>query len=155
MIPVEVWRLLHIFFAFGFVSSLVVCDWNGRAARGTEDWRERALLWGIVRKAAGVGLGTLLALGVLGNVLSIALGYRMSADAWPRWVNALWLAAVIAQGVVIAPGAARLAGLAKAGAGGGPVEGYGPALRRWRLGNVAQSLLYVALLVLMVFHWRS
>jgi len=155
MIPDGVWRLLHIFFAFGFVGTLVVCDWNGRAARATEDWSQRALLWGIVRKAAGVGLGTLLALGVLGNLLSSTLGYRMSADAWPRWVNALWLAAVIAQGAVVAPGAGRLAGLAKAAAGGEPAEDYGPALKRWRLGNVAQSLLYLALLVLMVFHWKS
>jgi hypothetical protein len=155
MIPVLVWRLLHIFLAFGFVGSLVVCDWNGRAARATEDWPQRALLWGIVRKAAGVGLGTLIALGVLGNLLSSSLGYRMSADAWPRWVNGLWLAAVIVQGAVVAPGAARLAGLAKAAAGGAAAEGYAQGVRRWRLGNLAQSLLYLSLLVLMVFHWRS
>lgn len=155
MIPVLVWRLLHIFFAFGFVGSLVVSDWNSRAARTTEDWRQRVLLWGIVRRAAGVGLGTLIVLGVFGNLLSSRLGYRMSADAWARWVNGLWLAGVILQGVVIAPGAARLAGLAKAGAEGGPVEAYPGVLKRWRLSNVAQSALYLALLVLMVFHWRS
>jgi hypothetical protein len=61
-----VWRLLHIFFAFGFVGSLVVCDWNSRAARATEDWQQRALLWGIIRRATGGGLGTLLILGVVG-----------------------------------------------------------------------------------------
>ena len=155
MIPVGVWRLLHLFFAFGFVGTLVVCDWNSRAARATEDWSQRALLWGIVRRAGGVGLGTLLALGVLGNLLSAMMGYRMSADAWPRWVNGLWLLAVVVQGVIVAPGAGRLAGLAKAAAGGGAAEGYGPALRRWRLGTLAQSLVYLALLVLMVFHWRS
>ena len=155
MIPVALWRLLHLFFAFGFVGTLVVCDWNSRAARATEDWRQRALLWDIVRSAAGVGLGTLFALGVLGNLLSTLLGYRMSADGWPRWVNGLWLVAVIVQGVMVAPGAARLVGLAKAAAEGGPVEKYAGALRRWRLSNLAQSFLYLALLVLMAFRWKS
>lgn len=155
MFPVEVWRLLHLFFAFGFVGTLVVCDWNSRATRATEDWRQRALLWDIVRRAAGVGLGTLLALGLLGNVLSTMTGYRMSADGWPRWVNGLWLVSVIVQGVVVAPGAARLAGLSKAAAEGGPAEGYAGALGRWRVGNLVQSLLYLVMLVLMVFRWKS
>jgi hypothetical protein len=152
---VLLWRLLHLFFAFGFVGTLVVSDWNSRAARGTQDWRERALLWGIVRRAGGVGLGTLLALGIMGNILLVGLGYRMSGDTWPRWVNALWLVAVIVQGAIITPGASRLAGLAKAAAEGGTGEGYGAALKGWRLGTIVQSLLYVALLVLMVLHWRS
>jgi hypothetical protein len=155
MIPVLLWRLLHIFFAFGFVGALVVSDWNSRAARSTEDWRERALLWGIVRRACGVGLGTLIVLGVFGNLLSSRLGYRMSADSWPRWVNGLWLASVLLQGVIVAPRAARLAGLAKAGAEGGSAEAYASVLKRWRLANLAQSIFYLALLVLMVFHWRS
>jgi hypothetical protein len=153
--PVALWRLLHFFFAFGFVGTLVVCDWNSRAARATEDWRQRALLWDIVRRASGAGLGALIALGVLGNLLSAMMGYRMSADGWPRWVNGLWLVAVIAQGVIVAPGAGRLAGLAKAAADGGPAEAYAGALKRWRLANLAQSVLYLALLVLMTFHWRS
>ena len=153
--PVALWRLLHLFFAFGFVGTLVVCDWNGRASRATEDWRQRALLWDIVRRAAGAGLGALVALGVLGNLLSAMLGYRMSAEGWPRWVNGLWLVSVIVQGVMVAPGAGRLAGLARAAADGGPAEAYAGALKRWRLANLAQSALYLALLVLMVFHWRS
>jgi len=155
MIPVALWRLLHLFFAFGFVGTLVVCDWNSRAARATQDWRQRALLWDIVRKAAGVGLGTLLLLGVLGNLLSAMMGYRMSVDAWPRWVNGLWLVSVILQGILVAPGAARLAGLAKAAAEGGAEGAYAGALKRWRISNMAQSLVYLALLVLMAFHWKS
>jgi hypothetical protein len=59
------------------------------------------------------------------------------------------------QGVLLAPGAARLAGLAQAGAEGSPTEAYAGVLKRWRLSNVAQSIIYLALLVLMVFHWRS
>jgi len=155
MVPILVWRLLHIFFAFGFVGSLIVSDWNSRAARATQDWRLRALLWNIVRRAAGVGLGTLIVLGVFGNFLTSGLGYRFSADTWPRWVNGLWLMGLVFQGLLIAPGAARLAGLAAAGAAGGSTEPYAAVLKRWRLSNVAQSVLYLALLVLMVFHWRS
>ena len=155
MVPILIWRLLHIFFAFGFVGTLIVSDWNSRAARSTQDWRQRALLWGIVRRAAGVGVGTLIVLGVFGNLLSSRLGYRMSADAWPRWVNGLWLVSIAVQGVLLAPGAARLAGLAQAGAEGGQTEAYAGVLKRWRLSNVAQSIIYLALLVLMVFHWRS
>lgn len=155
MIPIEVWRLLHLFFAFAFVGTLVVCDWNSRAARATEDWGQRALLWDIIRRAAGMGLGSLLLLGVLGNLLSTVAGYRMSADGWPRWVNGLWLVSLIVQGVIVAPGAARLANLSKAASGATKPEGYDAALKRWRLGNVLQSLLYLALLVLMAFRWRS
>jgi hypothetical protein len=70
-------------------------------------------------------------------------------------VNGLWLAAVIVQGIILAPGATRLAGLAKAAAEGGAAEAYPGALKRWRIMNLAQSLLYLALLVLMVFHWKS
>ncbi len=153
--PVALWRLLHFFFAFGFVGTLVVCDWNSRAARGADDWRQRALLWDIVRRASGAGLGALVALGILGNVVLAMMGYRMSADAWPRWVNGLWLVAVIVQGVMVAPGAGRIAKLAKAAADGGPADAYGGALKRWRIANLAQTLLYLALLVLMAFHWRS
>jgi hypothetical protein len=153
--PVALWRLLHFFFSFGFVGTLVVCDWNSRAARATEDWRQRALLWDIVRRASGAGLLALVALGLLGNLLSSMLGYRMSADSWPRWVNALWLAALIVQGVMVAPGAGRLTGLARGVAEGGPGEAYAGALKRWRIANLAQSVLYLALLVLMAFHWRS
>ena len=152
---VQFWRLLHIFFAFGFVGSLIVSDWNSRAARATEDWGQRALLWSIVRRAAGVGVGTLIVLGVFGNLLSSGLGYHMSSDAWPRWVNGLWLAGVILQALLIAPGAARLAGLATAAAEGGSAGPYAAVLKQWRLSSVAQSILYLALLVLMVFHWRS
>ena len=45
-------------------------------------------------------------------------------------------------------------GLARAAADGGPAEAYAGALKRWRIANLAQSVLYLALLVLMVFHWR-
>ncbi len=156
MIPVPVWRLLHLFFAFAFVGTLVVAEANGRAARKAKDWALRSQLWGIVGNTTSVGgVGSLLALGVLGNLLAIGLGYRMSADGWLRWVNGLWLLAVLVQAVVVAPGASRLAGLARTAAGGGRAEGYDAAARRWRVGNLAQSLLYLVFLFLMVFHHKS
>ena len=128
--------------------------WNSRAARAAEDWAQRAKQWDLVRRAAGAGMGLLVLLGVVGNLLSAGLGYRMAADAWPRWVNGLWLAALAVQGIVMTPSAARLASLARA-AGNGPAPGYEAALGRWRIGNILMSVLYLALLVLMVFRWRA
>lgn len=153
--PIEVWRLLHFFFSFAYVGALIVSDWNSRAARGTEDWPQRVLLWNLVRRAGRVGLGTLIALGVVGNLLSSAMGYRMSAESWPRWVNGLWLASVLVQGAVVTPGATRLLGIAKAATDGAPADGYAAALKRWRVANALQSVLYLTLLVLMAFHWRG
>ncbi len=54
MIPLQLWRFLHLFFAFAFVGSLMVAEWCGRAARRSGDWKERALLFDIVRLASGV-----------------------------------------------------------------------------------------------------
>ena len=151
----RVWTLLHLFFAFGFVGTLVVADWNSRAARATQDWGRRAALWEIVGKASRVaGFGSLLLLGVFGNLLSAAAGYRMAIDTWPRWVNGLWLVAVLLYLVLILPSLRRVETSARAAADGGDPAGYEGALSRWRLGNAALSLVYLALLVLMVFHWR-
>jgi hypothetical protein len=152
---IQVWRLLHFFFAFGYVGALIVCEWSSRAARATEDPQQRILLWGLVRKAGGMTIGTLLLLGVIGNILSVVMGYRMAADGWSRWVNALWLLSVLIQVAVILPVSARILRLAQAAAGGGTAEGYASAIKRWRIANAAQSVLYLALLVLMAFHWRG
>jgi hypothetical protein len=40
----RVWEFLHLFFAFSFDGTLVVAEWNGRAARATTDWSQRALV---------------------------------------------------------------------------------------------------------------
>ena len=147
-----IWKLLHLFFSFSFVGTLVVADWNSRAARRTADWSQRALLFGIVQMSSRVaGLGSLLLLGVLGNLQSVKLGLRMADDPWVRWVNGLWLAALLLMLLLTLPSLARLTAAAQAAAGGGSAAGYDEALRRWRLANVALSLLYLALLVLMVF----
>ena len=152
----RIWALLHLFFAFSFVGTLVVADWNSRAARATPDWSQRAALFDIIARASRVaGLGSLVLTGVFGNLLAVDAGYHMATDAWLRWVNGLWLVAVLVLFVVCLPSVRRIESLARAAAGGGSAEGYDAALRRWRIGNVLLSLLYLALLAVMVFHWRN
>ena len=152
----RLWELLHLFFAFSFVGSLVVSEWNGRAARMTQDWGQRAVLFGISHLSTRVaGFGGLILTGVFGNLASLRLGYRMSQDAWLMWVNGLWLAAVAVVALLLLPNAARLADLSQKAARGEPSEGYARALARWRFGNVLASVLYLGLLGLMVFHWHS
>ena len=152
----HVWTLLHLFFAFAFVGTLVLADWNGRAARATDDWGRRSLLLGIVGRASRMaGAGTLVLTGLVGNLLSANLGYRMSVGSWLRWVNALWLLALIAQFAICLPAVRRIETIARSGAGGGTTEGWEPALRNWRLGNALLSVLYLALLILMVFRWKG
>lgn len=150
-----VWRFLHHFFSFAFVGTLVVAEWNGRAARATEDWGQRALLFRVIHLSSRVaGLGGLVMLGVFGQLHAVALGYRMSASPWLWWATGLWLAAIVAMTVVVLPAVARLAAVAGTAAGGGEATGYDAALGRWRLGNVLMSLLYLTLLALMVFRGR-
>jgi len=150
------WQFLHLFFAFSFVGSLVVADWNGRAARATNDWGQRSLLFQIVQLSSRVaGLGGLVLLGVFGNLLSVGRGYSMAADTWMHWVNGLWLVMLIVMALLTLPNAGRLATASRVAAGGGEPAGYAQALVRWRIGNILLSVLYVAMLALMVFRWRS
>jgi len=149
-------RLLHLLFAFYFVGSLIVAEWNGRAARLTRDWGQRAALYNTIYVSTTiVGLGSLILLGVVGNVLAVMLGYRMGADSWLQWVNGLWLVTLLVFGLVNLPGAARLARLAIQAAEGKSADGFDPLVARWRIGNMVVTGLFLALLVLMVFHWRS
>lgn len=151
----SVWRLLHLFFSFGFVGTLVVAEWNGRAARTTEDWGQRAVLFRVIHMSTRVaGLGALVLLGVFGHLNAVALGYSMATGTWLRWVTGLWLVAIAVMAMVVLPAAARLAAAASVAAGGGEPVGFAATLARWRLGNVAMSLLYLTLLALMVFRWR-
>jgi len=156
MFLAQFWKLLHFFFAFSFVGSLVVAEWNGRAARVAQDWGQRALLFQIVHLSSRVaGLGSLILAGVFGNLASVRLGYSMTSGTWLRWVNGLWLAAVFVMALVLLPNVGKLAATSRMAAAGGSAEGYEPALARWRFANVVLSLLYLALLALMVFRWRS
>jgi len=150
------WQLLHLFFAFTFVGSLVVADWNGRAARATDDWGQRAMLFQIIHLSGRVaGFGGLVLLGVFGNLLSVGRDYSMAADTWIRWVNGIWLVMLLAMAFLTLPNATRLATITRLAAGGGEPAGYAGALARWRAGNVILSVLYLTMLALMVFRWRS
>lgn len=150
------WQLLHLFFAFSYVGSLVVAEWNGRVARISQDWGQRALLFRIVLLSSRIaGFGALVLTGVFGNLSAVRVGYRMSQDVWLRWVNGLWIAAVLITLFLVLPNVRRLAAITQEAARGGSSEGFAQALSRWRFGNMLQSLLYLSLLALMVFRWRS
>jgi len=152
----SMWRFLHHFFTFAFVGTLVVAEWNGRAARAAADWGQRALLFRVIHLSSRVaGLGSLVLLGVFGHLLAVSAGYRMGADAWLRWVTGLWLAAVVVMAFAVVPTARHLAALSSAAAAGGEPAGFDAVLRRWRLANVAMTLFYLMLLAYMVFRWRG
>ena len=155
MFPIGLWKLLHLFFAFSYVGSLVVAEWNGRAARATNDWSQRALLYQIAHLSSRIaGFGGLIMLGIFGNVLAVRSGYSMSQDTWLMWVNGLWLAAVLSMALLSVRYSGQLATTSKLAAEGGVTTEYSHMLARWRFGNVLQSVLYLTLLVLMVLHWK-
>jgi hypothetical protein len=154
MLP-RLWTLLHLFTAFSFVGSLLVAEWVGRASRGSQDWGQRAMLFQIARRAGRTaGFVPLVLTGIFGNVASVTLGYHMSADRWLVWANALWLVAVLVMAFVNLPAAYRLATMARAATGGTEPAKWAGTLKRWRLTNVLLSVLYVALLVVMVYGSR-
>ena len=152
----KLWTLLHLLAAFSFVGSLLVAEWMSRSARATQDWPQRALLFQIAVRAGRVaGVIPLVLTGVLGNVAAVALGNHMATDAWLRWANGLWLVTVLVMALVHLPAVYRLAALARAASGHAEPAGYAGALGRWRLSNVLLSVLYLAMLVVMVYGARS
>lgn len=153
-------RFFHLLFAFLYVSSLALADWNAGAARRAGTWRERATLFRTTFNATTVtGLGGLLLLGIIGNVLSVALGYHMGADAWMKWVNGLWVLAVVLMAALSVPTAGALARMStkmsEATEGTPAPDAWAGAVARWRIARMAQNLLFLALLVLMVLRWRG
>jgi len=150
------WGFLHLFFAFSFVGGLVVAEWNGRMARAVSDWHQRALLFGIVYRSTRLtGIGALLLAGLLGNAWAVPLGWKMGAERWMQVANAVWLVLLLLMAFVATPAARRLEALAREAAAGGSGDGWDRLLSRWRLANAAASVLYLAMLALMVFRWRS
>ena len=141
---------MHLLFAFSFVGALTIAEWNGRAARATGDWGRRAALWGVVRGTMQMlGLGALVLLGILGNLLAATLGLPMGG-LWMRVANGLWLIGILIHLLVALPATGRLVAACEAAAGGKPGEGYAAALTRWRFANVFLSIFYVLMLALMV-----
>lgn len=152
----RVWEFLHLFFAFSFVGTLVVAEWNGRAARATTDWSQRALLYRIVFLATRTaGLGSLVLLGLVGHGLAASRGWRMGADVWLVWVTGLWVFALADLLLLVLPSASRLATVSAAAVGGGATDGWDRTLGRWRAGNALLSAIYITLLILMVLRWHS
>ncbi len=160
------WRFLHLLFGFSFVGALILAEWNGRAARTTTDWSRRAALWGVVRATTQVlGLGALLLLGIIGNLLAVAMGLPL-AGAWMRMVNGLWLVGLLLYLLVALPVSRQLvstceaaarepadvpgSGAAESGAGRSAASGYPAALARWRTANILLSIFFVVMLALMV-----
>ena len=144
------WRFLHLLFAFSFVGVLTLAEWNSRAARATDDWGRRAALWGVVGATTRVlGLGALVLLGILGNLLAAALGMPMGG-MWMRAANGLWLAGILIYLLVSLPAVRGLVSSCEAAAGGQPGEAYPGTLARWRIANAVLSIFYVVMLGLMV-----
>ena len=150
------WQWLHLVFAISWIASLVVAEWNGRTARATTDWSQRALLFQIVhRSTRTAGAGSLFLAGLLGQVSAMTIGYHMATDRWMWWATGLWLAALFGMFLLNVPLSQRLANLARLAAAGGSSAGYDSALARWRFANVLQSVMYLGILALMVLRWRS
>lgn len=144
------WRFVHLLFAFSFVGALTIAEWNGRAARATGDWGRRVALWGVVRNTMQMlGLGALVLLGILGNLLAVALGLPMGG-LWMRAANGLWLVGILIHLFVALPAAGRLVTACEAATQEKPGEAYATALGRWRVANVSLSIFYVLMLALMV-----
>ena len=161
---IEAWqvlRFLHLFFAFVYVGSLMVTEWNGREARRNNDWGVRAMLFRTLFVSSLVGgLGGLILSGVFGNMLAVFTGYDMATTVWLHVANGLWVLAGLILGLVTIPSAAKLARIAREMAAAAEPRKdsllqYSSVLTRWRLGNVAQSVLYLILLLVMVFRWGS
>ena len=164
MLLVYLWRFLHLLFAFSFVGALIIAEWNGRAARATEDWSRRAALWGVVRLTTQVlGLGALLLAGILGNLLAVSIGLPMG-NPWMSAVNALWLVGILLYLLVALPNSRRLVSACEAAAHDragdapaphpeshpGSTAEYAATLARWRIANLLLSVFFVLMLVLMV-----
>lgn len=156
--PQPVVEYLHVLFGFTYVAALMASHWNTMAARKTTNWTERAALFEQNRKLSLVFcFGSLLGAGVVGQMLAMQLGYRMSDTRAFQVANALWLVNVIVLLVFDLPLTSRLAAQARAAANGGttgePV-GWTGALDRWRIGNGVQLLVFLVLLWFMVSPWH-
>ena len=157
----QVLRFLHLFFAFAYVGNLISVEWNGREARRNNDWGVRATLFRLMFVSSlSAGMGGLILTGAFGNMLAVFAGYDMAGTPWLHAANGLWLLSALILGFIGIPGAATLARIAREMAAADepqrePLREYSRVLTRWRLGNVAQSVLYVVLLLVMVFRWGS
>jgi hypothetical protein len=159
MLPLHAVRYLHLIFAFVYVAALMASHWNTLAARRATNWAERAGLFELNRRLSlAFSLPALIGAGIVGNVLAMQLGFRMSENRGLQIVSGLWLVLVLLVLAIDVPISSRLALQARAAAGaangGEPVE-WKASLGRWRLGNGLQLLVFIVLLWFMVTAWRA
>lgn len=156
MLARNVAEYLHLLFAFVYVAALMASHWNTLAARRTTNWAERGVLFELNRRLSLVfSLPALIGSGIVGNVLAMQLGFRMSESRGLQVSTALWLVLLVLVLAIDMPISSRLATLSRgAGAGGGEPAEWGASLGRWRLGNGLQLLVFVVLLWFMVAGWK-
>lgn len=149
---------LHVLFGFTYVAALMAMHWNTLAARRTANWNERAALFELNRRLGMMfALGSLAAVGVVGQLLAMQLGYRMAETRPFQVANALWLVNLTVLLAVDLPQSGRLAAQARAAANGGATNepvGWTGTLDRWRIGNGVQLLVFLVLLWVMVSPWH-
>ena len=158
MAPERILEYVHLLLAFLFVGATLAFHWNLIASGRATGWAERAALMELNRRLSLVfALPSLLGVGLVGNVLAARLGNHMSASRPLQIVTGLWIVALIVSITLEVPLAARLAGMARAAAGGAngtsPVE-WDSTLRRCRAGSTVQLVLFLVLLGYMVAVWK-
>jgi hypothetical protein len=153
-------RYLHVLFAFAWFAAVFAALWNTLQARRTHDWARRAALLDVNRGlSAIVALPALLGVGIVGNLLAMQMGHRMGTTPLFMVVNSLWVVVLVVTLAVEMPSAGALGALSHAAAdaeargGEGEPAGWQHELRRWRIANLLQLLLYLLLLALMVAPW--
>lgn len=154
--PTNLLRFVHVALACTFSAGVIGSHLSVLAARRAPTWQAKAALYGITRTCAVVfGLGSLLLLGVLGNVLALSLGYRMADTPVFRLANGLWLFAVLGSLLLEAPAAAGLVAQTRGLPSDAPEPaGHAATLARWRLGNGIVLVAWAVSLWFMTQPWR-
>ncbi len=159
MLPHHVAEYLHLLFAFVYVAALLASHWNTLAARRTTSWAGRGGFFELNRRLSLVfSLPALIGTGIVGNVLAMQLGYRMSENRGLQIVTGLWLVLLVLVLAIDVPLSSRLALQSRAAAGatnGGEPVDWNASLGRWRLGNGLQLVVFVTLLWFMVTTWKG
>ena len=158
MLPLHVAEYLHLLFAFVYVAALFASHWNTLAARRTTNWAERGVLFELNRRLALMfALPSLIGTGIVGNVLAMMMGFRMSDTRSLQIVTGLWLVLLVLVLAIDVPMSSRLASQSRAAAnanGGTPV-GWNSSVGRWRAGNGVQLVVWIVLMWFMVAGWKA
>ena len=159
MLPHHAAEYAHQLLAFVYVAALMASHWNTLAARRSTSWAERGGFFELNRRLSLVfSLPALIGTGIVGNVLAMQLGYRMSENRSLQIVTGLWLVLLVLVLAIDVPISSRLAAQSRAAAraanGGEPVD-WNSSLARWRLGNGLQLAVFLVLLWFMITTWKA